>query len=294
MINLEIDVKDRQGVSQRKVILDKVGIDIVHGCQLRCVGCPNSTLKPKIRKMHPETFSKVVENINVDHVNILRLFNFGEPLLNEHLPEILEILKNRKWTCSNIEISTNAQYHDFETLERAVKTQVINTFNVSCDGDGTPESYERLRPPSRWEKLIEFLHKLKSIRDKNDPNLILMTRVICNDEESQYRWLSILKPLGFRVEFRDWLYLPESSVNMTGKAIAVPEGICSFLRPGNRLYIDHDGTIVPCCAHPKAAVLGNILENKFSEVFRSEQRASVLHFMKQKRNEMKICNECPY
>jgi hypothetical protein len=31
--------------------------DIVHGCQLRCTGCPNSTLQPKIKRISVEDFN---------------------------------------------------------------------------------------------------------------------------------------------------------------------------------------------------------------------------------------------
>lgn len=45
-----------------------------------------------------------------------------------------------------------------------LRLEVLTRLVVSCDGDGTPESYERLRPPSRWERLIEFLERAK-LRD---------------------------------------------------------------------------------------------------------------------------------
>jgi hypothetical protein len=32
--------------------------DIVQGCQLRCLGCPNSTLQPKIKRMSREDFER--------------------------------------------------------------------------------------------------------------------------------------------------------------------------------------------------------------------------------------------
>lgn len=289
-----IDENAKLLLSKDKLILDKVGIDIVHGCQLHCVGCPNSTIRPKIKRMHIETFEKIIRNIDVDHINLLRLFNFGEPLLNDKLPEILESLNNRKWSCGNIEISTNAQYHDFVTLERSIKTRVLNTFSISCDGDGTPESYEKLRTPSKWSKFVEFIEKISALRDKYAPEMLLITRTICTDKESQERWIKLLGPLGFRIEFRDWLYLPESSVNMTGKPVNVPSGVCSFIRPGNRLYIDYDGKVVPCCAHPQAAILGNIANQKFTEILQSDTRANIYQLMKNDRGSMDICNSCPY
>lgn len=56
--------------------------DIVHGCQLRCVGCPNSTRLPKIQRVTVENFSRCLANVNVSHVKRFAFFNYGEPLLH--------------------------------------------------------------------------------------------------------------------------------------------------------------------------------------------------------------------
>jgi radical SAM protein with 4Fe4S-binding SPASM domain len=289
---MNFNEKEFDRVFEDSFVLNKLGIDIVHGCQLRCVGCPNSTLKPKIKKISVTDFKKVIDNINVRHVNLFRLFNFGEPLLHEELPSLLNILNNRKFSISNIELSTNGQYHDFPILEEAIKQRIINTINVSCDGDGTAADYERLRPPSRWSKFITFVEKLSELREKFDPNLTIMTRTICEDTESQARWEKILKPLGFNIEFRGWIYMPESSVNMTGIDVKAKEGICSFLKDSSRLYVDYDGTIVPCCVHPAAGNLGNLLDCKLSRIISGEKKIMFLKKMKDERLNMPICNQC--
>ena len=74
------------------MILKKLGIDIVHGCQLRCIGCPNSIIKPKIEFCDLSVFEKMLNNINVK-VDTLRLYNFGEPMLHPQLDEIVKIIK---------------------------------------------------------------------------------------------------------------------------------------------------------------------------------------------------------
>ncbi|HLF98452.1 MAG TPA: SPASM domain-containing protein [Methylococcaceae bacterium] len=274
--------------------IDKLGFDIVHGCQLRCVGCPNSTLKPKIKQIEPEDFGRALANIDVTAVNLFRLFNFGEPLLHERLPEILLQIPKQRWRARIVEISTNAQYHGFEVLAEAFKTEVLTRLNVSCDGDGTPEDYERLRPPGKWDKLMSFMRKARELRDRYAPSMALMTRTICTDSIARQRWREMLEPMGFAVEFRDWQYLPESSSNMLTRPLAVPDGVCTFIKPGNRLYVDWDGTVVPCCVHPRAAVFGNLLEQRYSEILAGTRREEIIRTMLVNRHGMKICNECEY
>lgn len=274
--------------------IDKLGFDVVHGCQLRCIGCPNSTLKPKIRQIAVADFGRALRNIDVAHVGLFRLFNFGEPLLHDDLPDILAEIPRQAWRAGTIEISTNAQYHDFPLFAAALRTGVLTRLVVSCDGDGTPADYERLRPPGKWEKLIEFMARMRELRDRHAPRLALMTRTICTDPAAQERWRRILAPLGWIPEFRDWQYLPESQSNMLGRELRVPAAVCSFVKPGNRLYVDWDGTVVPCCVHPAAGNFGNLLSHRYSELLAGTRRIEFMGRLHSARAAMPICNRCEY
>jgi MoaA/NifB/PqqE/SkfB family radical SAM enzyme len=272
----------------------KLGFDIVHGCQLRCVGCPNSTLAPKIRRIDVEDFDRCLDNLDVAEIDLFRLFNFGEPLLHHDVAGILAAIGRRKdLRIGLVEISTNAQYHDFEALAQALGTGVLGRLVVSCDGDGTPEEYERLRTPSRWPKFIEFLKRAKELRDRHAPYTQLMTRTVCTAPEGRRRWLELLRPLGWEPEFRGWLYLPESASNMTGRAPLVPEGVCQYLR-GPTLYVDYDGTVVPCCVHPRAGVLGNLKTQRYSDIYHGAERRGMMAAMQEDRRAMRICGECEF
>lgn len=273
-------------------VISKFGFDIVHGCQLRCVGCPNSTLKPKIKEITPSDFDACLKNVDVDRIDLFRLFNFGEPLLHKDLPGILEQIPKQSWEATVVEISTNAQYHDFPMLVAAFKTGVLDRIVVSCDGDGTPEDYERLRPPSKWDKLLEFLVRTKQLRDRYAPYITLINRTICVQPESQIRWRKLLDPLGWKPEFRDWRILPEGK-NMTGHEPIVPSRICSFMH-GDKIYVDYDGTVVPCCVHPRAGVLGNLKDQMLSAILRGEPRRKMLNTMENARVDMRICGQCEF
>jgi len=87
------------GATQRKLNeyrLDTIGtfhFDIVQGCQLRCIGCPNSILLPKIDHITPEAFDVCLQNVDVKRVKVMRLFNFGEPFLHPDLKGLMDVLK---------------------------------------------------------------------------------------------------------------------------------------------------------------------------------------------------------
>jgi radical SAM protein with 4Fe4S-binding SPASM domain len=279
-------------------------IDIVHGCQLQCVGCPNSVLLPKVKRISVEDFSTILGNIDVERIHTLRLYNFGEPLLHKNLAEIVAQIPKQTWKPSVVEISTNAQRVDWQDFEAMLKLEVVNKLVVSCDGDGSPSEYERLRPPSKWEKFIEFLERARELRDRWSPSTQLWTRSVIRTQQDAQRWEDILRPRGWTPEFRRWMALPEAKENLTGREMVAPKGSCVFLAQPeefyahpwfgeiNLLYVDADGTVVPCCMHPQAGVLGNLRTHKFSEILFGAGRRQMKEMMDTDRASMPVCGEC--
>jgi len=278
--------------------------DIVHGCQLRCVGCPNSTLLPKIKRISVEDFRTCLGNIDVKRVHILRLFNFGEPLLHKELARIVAVIPEQRWRADIVEISTNAQRVDWADFEAALRHNVVTRLVVSCDGDGTPEQYEKLRPPSKWSQLLKFLERARELRDRWSPGLQLITKTIVRSPADAERWRGVLEPRGWTPEFRGWMVLPESVQNMTGRTVSAPSGPCFFLAEPEEfaghpfdgevrlLYVDADGTVVPCCVHPRAAEFGNLKKQKYSEILAGAARAAFKRRMATDRASMAICGSC--
>ncbi len=281
-----------------------VHFDIVHGCQLRCLGCPNSTLDPKVNRIAVDDFTRCLNNIDVEHIHTLRLFNYGEPLLHKQLSRIVEQIPKQRWKTSIVEITTNGQSVYWDDFENMLKLEVVNRLFVSCDGNGTLEEYERLRPPSKWEKLIEFLERVTSLRDRWSPGMQLFTRTIVRTQEDIQRWEEILRPRGWIPHFRRWVALPQSRENMTGRTIIPPAGSCMFLADAkeffahpwfgeiNMLHVDSDGTVVPCCMHPKAGDFGNLMTQKFSEIMNGNARRNFKLTMQYNRAGMPVCSSC--
>ena len=219
---------ERKGV-QRPFVVNKMGFDIVSGCQLRCIGCPNSLIQPKVRPVELSLFKECLSHIDADRVHIFRLFNFGEPLLHPNLPGVIATLRESGVRTDKVEVSTNAQHHPFDALKEVFKMKVLTLVAASCDGDGTPEEYERLRPPARWDRLIEFLRRVKELRDEYSPGMKLITRTICPEESARNRWRSVLQPLGWEPQFRGWLDLPHTK-KQPERPIPSANAICPYVR----------------------------------------------------------------
>ncbi len=265
--------------------------ELVEGCQLRCVGCPISTLQPKVKYISAADFKQYMLNVDVEHIQCLRLFNFGETLLHPNLLSIFEVIEELPHCFDEIEISTNGQFAYWNDFEAVIKTGRLNTLVVSCDGDSTAEVYERLRPPAKWDKLMDFLERASELKRRFAPNMKLMARVICVDDEERQAWFRLLAPMGWKPEFRQWLILPDTD-NDDYPEISLPDASCRFLTMEKLLYVAVDGTVIPCCAHPRAGEFGNLSQSTYTEILQMGEKEKMRDRMNHHRRDMSICSQC--
>lgn len=265
--------------------------DVVQGCQLSCVGCPNSTLHPKIAQIMPEAFDRCLRNVDVRHVEVLRLFNYGEPFLHSCLEELLPIIPAQNFRVDRVEISTNGMILDTNRLRSLLTSGVLTHLYVSCDGDGTPTDYERLRPPAKWDKLLGFLDEAGQLKIELGSPVELRTRTICMSLEGEARWREVLEPRGWTPEFRPWQILPNSADNPLARAPVVQNRVC-WPMTGVNLYVNCHGDVIPCCSYPDLPPLGSLFRQKFSEIHSGQRRKNVLHHLKTQRIKHPICGQC--
>ncbi len=265
----------------------------MQGCQLRCIGCPNSTLRPDIDYISPDDFNRCLINVDVSHVVTLRLFNFGEAFLHPKLIELLKVLGTQEWQADRVEISTNAMIYNEKLLREILRLNIVTHLIVSCDGNGTPEDFERLRPPASWNKLQEFLKGTSLIKQELASSIHLMTRTVCSTEESHIRWRALLTPLGWEPEFRDWILLPNSSHRPWNRVAnkTHEKKICWPLQ-GVKLFVNCHGEVIPCCAYPDMVPFGNLKDEKFSSIFRSASRRQMIKTLRNGRSSQRICSQC--
>ena len=154
------------------------------------------------------------------------------------------------------------------------------------------------------EKLMHFLKRTKELCDKWSPATELVTRTIIETEQDKQNWLDILTPLGWTPEFRKWMILPEAKENPSNRLVKHVDGKCFFMADPsdfknhswhgdiNLLYVDYDGTVVPCCFHPQAGNLGDLSKFKYSDIINSNEKFEFKIKMDTDRSSMSICGQC--
>lgn len=227
--------------------------------------------------MSLQTLRSCLANIDVK-VRLLRLFNFGEALLHPRFVETVELVY--KWGgYEKLEVSTNGQCDP----EKLIGISKIDRIVVSCDGEGTKEDYERIRTGASWERLINFLRRVKDIAPYSEH----LIRGIVDTSEGRERWRSIAK--GWNFSFREWLPFPRSTHNPSGITAHKSKGSCEHMDTDN-LYVDCHGNVGPCCNYPNAFIIGTLSLEKASALVKKKRQ--LRKEIKVKR--LGVCRECAF
>ncbi|HUG70171.1 MAG TPA: radical SAM protein [Pirellulaceae bacterium] len=143
-------------------------IDVSGVCNLRCLACPRSDRferHPSKGYMSVETFRQVLDKILREDplVGNVQLYQWGEPLLNPQLPEIIHAANDRGVKTA---ISSNMSVNrDLEPIIAAGPGR----FRVSVSGTGA--EYEAIHVYGQWKKLHRNLLRLGELKAKYNPEM---------------------------------------------------------------------------------------------------------------------------
>lgn len=135
-------------------------------CNGQCITCnPKSSSSWAMLEGNPTKYAKINHDLldfGINWSNIVSLsFVGGEPLLEKQNFKILQNLIDLNNTNCFISIVTNGSISltnkQFEILEQ------FPNLNICLSIDGTFKSFEYLRYPLKWDKLLENLKMFKSI-----------------------------------------------------------------------------------------------------------------------------------
>ncbi|MBF0232156.1 MAG: hypothetical protein HQK65_03855 [Desulfamplus sp.] len=142
-------------------------VDIAGMCNLRCISCPRGNEKQQPAKgfMSAQTYRKVLDKLlrEIPMLGSIQLYTWGEPLLNQELPEIISMTREAKVLTA---ISSNLNYS--RNMEKVIAAQP-DWFKVSCSG--WQETYELTHTGGNWKIFLQNLENLVQLRNKIHPEM---------------------------------------------------------------------------------------------------------------------------
>ena len=223
-------------------------IENTNCCNAHCVMCPRETLTRKRGFMEFGLFERIIREVSsVKRRPVVHLHGFGEPLLDESLPE--RIMLAKACGISHTYLVTNASLLFPETSRRIINAG-LDTMKISFYG-ADEESYQATMRGLDFKvalhNITEFVKIRKELK-KRTPKLILQCLPKEADEpkaeECQSLWRSVLdKRAGDRLN-RMALhnYGGGRAYNRVGGRIV---SVCFY--PWTALSVLWDGKAVTCC-----------------------------------------------
>lgn len=135
-----------------------LNLDISWGCNINCIMCSARQRVSKLSKenLSPERFEHIL--IQLPKLRHISFMGLGEPLMNPHFFELLDIAQSRNIKASLI---TNGTLFNESNLKR-LNDNLVRVY-VSIDTP-FPEKYERIRRGARFSEVVENMKRLKKLK----------------------------------------------------------------------------------------------------------------------------------
>lgn len=229
-------------------------LETINACNLSCEMCfrRHGSTAP-VKRMSDELFSRIMTEAAAHGCPSLSLNANNEPLLDRRLPAMVQ--QAREAGFIDIRINTNAMLLNADMAEALIRAG-LTRLSVSLDA-ARPETYARLRRGGDFDLVTKSVSQFLEIRKRLGQRLPVLrcTFVVTPENEEEVveferRWEGIADYVSFQ------RYVPHTSDESAlrlGAELPQHAGLtCS--QPFERLLVDTEGTVYPCCS-PQGAKL---------------------------------------
>jgi radical SAM protein with 4Fe4S-binding SPASM domain len=284
-------LEHRMGLSRLHNLPAKLSMESGNLCNLQCPLCPTGQRDPSARKglLPFQTFKKALDELGPGLL-LLRLYNWGEPLLN---PELASMIEYASAMAIPVKISTNLSLKLEEAQIRALLSSGLRKMYVSCNA-ASPETYPIYHVGGDFHLVMENL-RLLAVR-KRELNslteLVWLFHVFSHNEHEIEKARVMAGELGVRLELkkmrpdmgkeifetaeealrRDGHWLPKNpEYNLFDMGKRRPKKTFSCDLLWTETVINWDGAVLPCCSvYSEKYSFGNLLERPFKEIWNGE------------------------
>ena len=264
-----------------------VYLETTNYCNLKCTFCNRGEVVDKLIHMPLEKWDRVLNKLKDHPIEEAKLMGLGEPFMHPKFSKICKMFKDY-FPDSRLIVATNAQYKLNDNFKESLN--YIDLLYISIDG--YKDSYEKYRPPAKWEKLINFLTNLKAVDRKNckitcnyvvnKENIIDIEKIdeLCEEYNLEELRLNIAQDwsegskLDDKIEVSGYSkdqieYLKDNfKTNIKGKA---PWNFsdCFWVKDG--LYMTASGDVKVCCLNTDTQSIGNIFRDELKFILNSKK-----------------------
>ena len=304
----------RFGQSEREPLIDRIPLDVplslavepTSACNFKCKYCEQSLglhdaktgFTSKFLKM--DLFCKMIDDIasSGKRIKALNLVRFGEPLLNKHLPEMIDYAKSSNVFDRIVTVSNGSLLNP--ELSLALVNAGLDRILISIQGITSEKYYELCGVKVDFQKLVDnikyfYMNRgkcklfLKVFYEGIDGNKDAFAKIF-SDICDEYSFEHIV-PFSSDIDYQN-MNLSEMKDRYGDDVKRVD--VCAV--PFYILSVLSNGDVSACCnSNDSSFTLGNISKDSVLELWNSEKLKSIqtLHLSRQ-RYSHNICGNCNF
>jgi len=261
-----------------------VRIETTNHCNARCTFCPRASIGRKKGFMARELYEKIVTECAEGGCSVLHLHNFGEPLLDRRLPELIRFAKEKgiNW----IKIFTNGALLR-DGVARELLKSGLDEIKISMDGASAVE-FDRLRLGLDHARVLQNVMAFKEMRDLCGLKHPIITAT-CVQTSSRKKTRETLRDVADKVAFADLHNWGGEGRLLRKRHVRQP---CSRLWQTFTILVT--GEVALCCMdHAGKIVLGHCGRQTIADIWKSRSYREVRRLHRNsEQHRMLLCNEC--
>jgi radical SAM protein with 4Fe4S-binding SPASM domain len=293
----------------------KITIESGNICNLRCPLCPTGQKDDSAGKglLSFADFKRIIDEIGKDLL-LIRLYNWGEPLLNKELIKMVDYANKNKIA---VKISTNLSLSVTDDQAEALINANLQKIYISCDG-ASSATYPVYHIDGDFDRVMSnmklLLRKKKELMNSYT-ELIWLFHVFSHNEHEIETAKEIARNIGIKLIVnkirtdmgkeifetpeksleRDSKWLPGNpeynTFNMTEKK---PKKKFTCKTLWNETVINWEGSILPCCSvYSEKHSFGNIKEDSFKNIWNNKKYISARKEVFGRKNDTNtVCHIC--
>ena len=250
--------------------------------------------------MRFEDYKKIIDEMK-DVLQLVLLWNYGEPFLNK---EIFNIVQYTKKHGIRVETCTNANFLNEKMAERIVDSG-LNKITIPIDGT-TQKSHSIYRVGGKLDKVISGIKLLVEKRgNKNTPEINVDFIVMKHNEKEIPAIKDLVDSLGVdHLNFKtlnvygdfklgkEFLPKGKKFSRYSSKKSNVDSKFCPRLWDSS--VINWDGSVSPCCYDFDCNYnFGNVFEKGFKKIWNNKKYVSFRKQIIKGKNRIELCKNCP-
>ena len=237
----------------------RVEIELVSDCNLRCVYCPRHYVNNLTGYMDFELFKKIIKELEKYPQTVLVLHRRGESLLHPKFNEMLNLISKK---FKDVQIATNATALVPEKFEAIVNAITFISFSLD-----TPKNFDKTRIPAKYsvveKKILQFLDYNKG-RVKTQASMVKTAKT---SEEDTDEFIRIWKDRVDRVR----IYEEHSSDGNFGSLKNPRKDRKPCVMPIYEVLIYDNGKVARCNHDWDSDTMGDVNKNSIYEIWHSKK-----------------------